>query len=64
MGYSLSKIVGFMVAYLSQPGLGLSKLNFHKCRRNFRDAINSFKEYKYNLLSDVNVALENNGHSV
>ena len=72
------------VAYLTQLRVGLSKLNFHKFRHNFRDTMNpmcpindgiedtehflllcdSFKEHRCNLLTDVNVVLQNSGHSV
>ena len=72
------------VAYLTQLRVGLSKLNCHKFRHNFRDTMNpmcpindgiedtehflllcnSFKEHRCNLLTDVNVVLQNSGHSV
>ena len=72
------------VAYLTQLRVGLSILNFHKFRHNFRDTMNpmcpindgiedtehflllcdSFKEHRCNLLTDVNVVLQNSGHSV
>ena len=72
------------VAYLTQLRVGLSKLNSHKFRHNFRDKINpmcpisdgkedmehflllcdSFKEHRCSLLTDVNVVLQNSGHSV
>ena len=72
------------VANLTQLRVGLSKLNFHKFRHNFRDTMNqmcpindgiedaehflllcdSFKEHRYNLVTDVNAVLQNGGHSV